>query len=103
MVANSYMLNWRHPGKYLPKRNNIFLRADGTERVGEEFKDQRPFLLVFFDPLDILGLVLRRDKKWWEDENLPTPEEVEARRAEEVREGGKEVREGGKESSSTRS
>ncbi|OBT63369.1 hypothetical protein VE03_07212 [Pseudogymnoascus sp. 23342-1-I1] len=96
MVANSYMLNWRHPGKYLPKRNNIFLRPDGTERVGEEFKDQRPFLLVFFDPLDILGLVLRTDKKWWEDENLPTPAEAEARRAEEQREGGKE-------SSSTRS
>ncbi|KAL5354285.1 hypothetical protein ACLOAV_000373 [Pseudogymnoascus australis] len=97
MVVNSYMLNWRHPGKYLPKRNNVFLRPDGTERVGESFKDKRPFLLVMFDPLDILGLVLGTDKKWWEDENLPTPAEAEARRAEEQREGGL------KESSSTRS
>ncbi|KFX93044.1 hypothetical protein V490_05026 [Pseudogymnoascus sp. VKM F-3557] len=99
MVVNSYMLNWRHPGKYLPKRNNIFLRPDGTERVGEEFKDKRPFLLVMFDPLDILGLVLRRDKKWWEDDSLPTPAEAEARKAEEQREGGVAA----KESSSTRS
>ncbi|KFY72394.1 hypothetical protein V499_07481 [Pseudogymnoascus sp. VKM F-103] len=99
MIANSALLNWRHPGKYLPKRNNIFLRPDGTERVGEEFKDQRPALLVVFDPLDLIGLVLRRDKKWWEDEGLPTVAEEEARRAGEGREGG----ERGKESSSTRS
>ncbi|KFY14819.1 hypothetical protein V492_02391 [Pseudogymnoascus sp. VKM F-4246] len=97
MIVNSALLNWRHPGKYLPKRNNIFLRPDGTERVGEEFKDKRPFLLVLFDPLDLLGLVLRTDKKWWLDENLPTPAEAEARKAEEQREAG------AKESSSTRS
>ncbi|KAL5351054.1 hypothetical protein ACLOAV_004628 [Pseudogymnoascus australis] len=95
MIINSVLLSWRHPGKLLPKRNNIFLRPDGTERVGEEF---RPMLLALLDPLDILGLVLGTDKKWWEDENLPTPAEAEARKAEEQRAGGAP-----KESSSTRS
>ncbi|KAL5346582.1 hypothetical protein ACLOAV_008289 [Pseudogymnoascus australis] len=98
MIINSVLLSWRHPGKFLPKRNNIFLRPDGTERVGEEFKDKRPMLLALLDPLDVLGLVLGTDKKWWEDENLPTPAEAEARKAEEQRAGGAP-----KESSSTRS
>jgi hypothetical protein len=84
MAANSALLSLRHPGRYLPRKNNVFLRPDGSERVGVEFKDRRHWLQILFDPLDILGLVLRTDKKWWLDENLPTTAEVEAAEAGEA-------------------
>ncbi|TLD31776.1 Serine/threonine-protein phosphatase T [Venturia nashicola] len=64
MFINTAMLNIWHPGKRLPRSNHIFLAKDGkTELLGPGWEDKRPFLLTFFDPFDIVGLVTGKDKK----------------------------------------
>ena len=71
MIINSVLLNVRHPARFLPRNNKIYLAQDGvTEIEGPGYADKRPFLLTFFDPFDIAGLVKGRDKatRYWEEQ-----------------------------------
>jgi len=78
MLANSVLLNVRHPGRYLPRSNKVFLAQDGvTEIEGPGYKDHRSFLLTIVDPCDVVGLFTGRDKKeryWEQGANANTPE-----------------------------
>jgi len=68
MFINTMMLNFRHPGKYLPKSITTYLGEDGVEREGCKFKDPRSIMVQILDPFDIWGLLKGNDKKdrWWE-------------------------------------
>ncbi|KAI9699258.1 MAG: hypothetical protein M1836_002868 [Candelina mexicana] len=72
MLINSWMLNIFFPGRYLPRSNKVYLARDGkSEIIGPGWVDKRPFLVTFFDPFDIWGLIKGRDKAtaFWEEEN----------------------------------
>jgi hypothetical protein len=84
MFVNTTMLNYFHPGKYLPRSNKVFLSKDGiTEVYGPGWKDKRPFLVTFFDPFDLYGLFSGADSKtkFWDME----PAELDALTAEHRR------------------
>ncbi|KAF5574718.1 Rtm1p [Fusarium pseudocircinatum] len=70
MLCNLVMFNVRHPRRYLPKNNKIYLSPDGvTEIEGPGYKDPRKFWQTFIDPFDIQGLVTGRGRqtdKFWE-------------------------------------
>lgn len=56
---------------FLPHSNRTFLSKDGvTELEGPGWVDKRPFLATVFDPFDLVGLIMGRDKttKFWETE-----------------------------------
>jgi hypothetical protein len=76
MFSNTMMLNFRHPGKYLPRTITTYLGEDGVEREGCKFKDTRSVMVQILDPFDIWGLIKGNDKKdrWWEkaDEDART-------------------------------
>lgn len=64
MLTNSALLNARHPAKYLPRSNKVYLAEDGvTEIEGPGYEDRRFFLLTIFDPFDLIGLIKGRDKQ----------------------------------------
>ena len=72
MIANSVLLNVRHPARFLPENNKIYLAEDGvTEIVGPGYEDKRNILLTVFDPFDLVGLVKGRDKggRYWEGQH----------------------------------
>ncbi|KAL9122574.1 MAG: hypothetical protein Q9187_000867 [Circinaria calcarea] len=72
MLVNSVMFNVFHPARFLPKSNKTYLAQDGvTEREGPGWVDKRPFIITVFDPFDIGGLILGRDKgnKFWEEDD----------------------------------
>ena len=74
MIINSALLNVRHPRRYLPRNNKIYLAQDGvTEIEGPGYEDKRPFLKTIIDPFDIVGLVKGRDKaaRYWEEQQIP--------------------------------
>ncbi|KAL3426374.1 Protein RTA1-like protein 6 [Phlyctema vagabunda] len=69
MICNTFLLNARHPLRFLPRNNKIYLGEDGlTEIQGEGYEDRRPFLVTFFDPFDIAGLLQGRNlnQRFWE-------------------------------------
>jgi hypothetical protein len=69
MLANSLLLNVRHPARFLPRNNKIYLAEDGvTEIEGPGYEDPRPWWMTFIDPFDVVGLCKGRDKKarYWE-------------------------------------
>ncbi|KAH7369979.1 hypothetical protein BKA65DRAFT_385990, partial [Rhexocercosporidium sp. MPI-PUGE-AT-0058] len=69
MVINTFLLNCRHPMRFIPRDNTIYLAEDGaTEIQGPGYLDKRPFLVTFFDPFDIAGAVKGRNMKerFWE-------------------------------------
>ena len=69
MLTNSLLLNARHPARFLPRSNKVYLGEDGvTEIEGPGYEDKRFFLLTIFDPFDLIGLIRGRDKKerYWE-------------------------------------
>ena len=71
MLINSIMFNSYHPTRFLPRTNEIYLSKDGvTELKGPGWQDKRPFLVTFFDPFDLGGLITGRDQttKFWETE-----------------------------------
>lgn len=75
MFLNTALLNMFHPGKRLPRSNSVFLSKDGvTERLGPGWKDDRPWIITVFDPVDLWGLFTGRDEKtkFWDlsDEEL---------------------------------
>jgi len=61
---------------YLPRSNKIYLAEDGvTEILGPGFEDQRMWIVTLFDPCDLLGLLMGRDKKerYWENHERIVP------------------------------
>ncbi|KAH7245871.1 hypothetical protein BKA59DRAFT_178276 [Fusarium tricinctum] len=70
MLINITMFNVRHPRRYLPKNNKIYLAPDSTTYIeGPGYKDPRKFWQTLFDPLDIQGMVSGRGRKterFWE-------------------------------------
>ncbi|KAF5702412.1 Rtm1p-like protein [Fusarium globosum] len=70
MLCNLVMFNVRHPRRYLPKNNKIYLCPDGvTEIEGPGYKDPRKLWQTLIDPFDIQGLVTGRGRetdKFWE-------------------------------------
>ena len=70
MFLNSVLLNIRHPGKFLPVNRKAYLDQAGTEKDGLEFGDHRPVWRKIVDPLDLVGLVMGGDEKWWERDVL---------------------------------
>jgi len=69
MSVNSVLLNIRHPMRYLPRNNKIYLAEDGaTEIEGPGYEDRRNFLITLFDPFDLAGMCKGRNmrKNFWE-------------------------------------
>jgi hypothetical protein len=69
MVINSCLLNARHPMRYLPRNNKIYLAEDGqTEILGAGYEDKRSFLVTFLDPFDLWGMLRGKSlgQKFWE-------------------------------------
>ena len=68
MIANSVLLNFRHPASFLPSSNKTYLAEDGvTEIEGPGYADKRNFFVTILDPFDVIGLIKGRDKqKYWE-------------------------------------
>ncbi|KIX06165.1 uncharacterized protein Z518_04139 [Rhinocladiella mackenziei CBS 650.93] len=76
MLVNSYLMNVYPPAKYLPANHKIYLAVDGkTEIEGPGMVDKRPFLLTFFDPFDLTGLISGQDNKnkFWEKDGIGGP------------------------------
>jgi len=70
MITNSFLLNARHPMRFLPRNNKIYLAKDGvTEIEGEGYEDKRKFWVTMIDPFDIRGMIKGRNMKkgFWED------------------------------------
>jgi len=69
MISNSFLLNARHPMRFLPRDNNIYLAEDGvTEIHGAGYQDERNFLVTIFDPFDLWGVMKGRNmqRRFWE-------------------------------------
>lgn len=69
MVTNTFLLNARHPMRYLPRDNNVYLAEDGvTEVKGPGYLDNRVWLLTLVDPFDIVGMAQGKNmnRKFWE-------------------------------------
>lgn len=71
MLINTWLINIRHPRRYLPKSTKTYLAKDGaTEITGPGYKENRHFLLTIIDPFDLIGLLQGNDKKtaFWEQQ-----------------------------------
>ncbi|CAM1503731.1 Fc.00g013220.m01.CDS01 [Cosmosporella sp. VM-42] len=70
MLCNCVLFNVRHPRRYLPRSNKIYLAQDGvTEVEGPGFKDPRPWWQTFVDPFDISGMLKGKSSqtdRFWE-------------------------------------
>jgi hypothetical protein len=69
MVINSFLLNARHPMRFLPRNNNIYIATDGvTEIEGPGYEDTRTFLVTLIDPFDLIGMMKGKnmERKFWE-------------------------------------
>lgn len=70
MVINTYLLNFRHPMRFLPRNNKIYLAKDGkTEVLGPGYGDSRNFWVTVVDPFDVHGMLKGRKsagEQFWE-------------------------------------
>jgi len=69
MVTNSFLLNVRHPMRFLPRDNCIYLAEDGvTEIQGPGYEDKRLWIVTILDPFDIHGMMKGRNmnQRFWE-------------------------------------
>jgi hypothetical protein len=69
MVTNSVLLNARHPMRYLPRDNKIYLGEDGhTEILGPGYEDGRHWWMTFLDPFNLWGMWRGKSlgQKFWE-------------------------------------
>ncbi|KAK7426335.1 hypothetical protein QQZ08_007236 [Neonectria magnoliae] len=76
MLINLVMFNARHPRRFIPKSNKIYLAQDGaTEVEGPGFKDPRPFWVTLVDPFNIRGILTGQSKqdRFWETHDQGTP------------------------------
>lgn len=80
MVLNTWILNVRHPGRYLPKSIKTYVGSDGVERQGQGMKDRRSFMRKLMDPFDLQGLIkgVDQNNRWWEQEEAVDTERVGA-------------------------
>ncbi|CAG9980784.1 unnamed protein product [Clonostachys byssicola] len=77
MIINSALFNVRHPRRYLPESNKIYLAEDGvTEVEGPGFEDGRPFWQTLLDPFGLWTKDKASQAKFWEKQ--PTQVEVNA-------------------------
>lgn len=77
MIINSVLFNVRHPRRYLPESNKIYLAEDGvTEVEGPGFQDGRPFWQTLLDPFGLWTKDKASQAKFWEKK--PTQVEVNA-------------------------
>ncbi|KAI8627510.1 RTA1 like protein-domain-containing protein [Xylariaceae sp. FL1651] len=70
MLANSVLLNARHPRRWLPRSTKVYLARDGvTEVTGPGYKEDRNFLVTLLDPFDVYGMIKGRDKasRFWDE------------------------------------
>lgn len=73
MLANSVLLNARHPRRYLPKSTKVYLAKDGvTEIMGPGYKQDRNFFATLVDPFDVYGMLKGRDKetRFWDQDGM---------------------------------
>jgi len=71
MLANSVLLNARHPRRWLPKSTKVYLARDGVSEItGPGYKQDRNFFATLVDPFDIYGMVKGKDKqtRFWDDD-----------------------------------
>lgn len=71
MLCNTWLINIRHPRRYLPKSTKTYLARDCvTEITGPGYKEERNFLMTILDPFDLTGLIQGRDKKtaFWDQQ-----------------------------------
>lgn len=69
MVTNTFLLNARHPMRFLPRDNNVYLAQDGvTEILGTGYQDKRRWYVTVLDPFDFAGVFKGRsmEKRFWE-------------------------------------
>ncbi|KAF4992066.1 hypothetical protein FGRMN_7417 [Fusarium graminum] len=70
MLVNTVMFNVRHPRRYLPRNNNVYLAPDGIAEIeGPGYKDPRKFWQTLLDPFDIRGMISGRGRetdRFWE-------------------------------------
>lgn len=88
MLANSLVVNWRHPRRWLPSSKKTYLAKDGvSEMQGPGYKEERNFFATLFDPFDVYGLIRGRDKKtrfWDEPTPVQNPEEASQPKPQQV-------------------
>ncbi|EPE03385.1 rta1 domain protein [Ophiostoma piceae UAMH 11346] len=71
MLANTVLMNMRHPRHYLPKSTKTYLGRDGVSEItGPGYKEERGFVMTLLDPFDVVGLIKGRDKQtaFWEQQ-----------------------------------
>lgn len=69
MVIYTYWLNFIHPGRILPRRTNVYLDFEKTERLGPGWIDNRSKWMTFVDLFDVKGT--GHEKYWLRDEEWP--------------------------------
>ncbi|PQE20616.1 RTA1 domain protein [Rutstroemia sp. NJR-2017a BBW] len=70
MLCNTCLLNIRHPMRYLPRNNKIYLGTDGTTEIeGTGYEDKRFWLWTVLDPFDLVGAFKGRNvrREFWEN------------------------------------
>jgi len=77
MFCNNVMFNMRHPRRYLPENNRIYLSQDGvTEVEGPGYEDPRPLWRTILDPFDVVGMFRGKKgstvPKFWEAQGPET-------------------------------
>ncbi|CAK7263911.1 hypothetical protein SEPCBS119000_000721 [Sporothrix epigloea] len=64
MLCNTWLINIRHPRRFLPESTKIYLDRDGvTEITGPGYRDDRNFVMTLIDPFDLISLIRGRDKE----------------------------------------
>lgn len=72
MLCNSVLLNFRHPRRWLPKSNKVYLARDGTTEItGPGYKQERNFVATLVDPFDLYGMIKGKDEttRFWDKSN----------------------------------
>ncbi|KAI5925611.1 RTA1 like protein-domain-containing protein [Camillea tinctor] len=71
MLANSALLNARHPRRWLPARPEVYLARDGaTEVTGPGYQDDRGLLASLMDPFDLYGMIKgkKQTTRFWDED-----------------------------------
>jgi hypothetical protein len=69
MMINTFLLNFSHPMRYLPRNNKVYLALDGvTEVEGPGYDDKRHWLVTVVDPFDLASALRGKklEERFWE-------------------------------------
>ncbi|EAS36356.3 RTA1 domain-containing protein [Coccidioides immitis RS] len=67
LLLNSFLWNWRHPGRFLPQSSKVYLAQNGaTEIEGPGWNDNRSLLITLLDPFGFFGPRKEKEKPFWE-------------------------------------